>query len=97
MAAGPVEKQIDVIVGGLTSKGDSTSGHKAYAWAVVGKCPHKTSEPQISFKVGEVEYPNHNDELVISVCVANALVKRVMVDTSSSTHILYKDASRSSG
>ncbi|RRT64017.1 hypothetical protein B296_00026560, partial [Ensete ventricosum] len=35
---------------------------------------------------------HHHNTLVISVRIANALVKRVMIDTSSSTDILYKDA-----
>ncbi|RRT48934.1 hypothetical protein B296_00005891 [Ensete ventricosum] len=35
--------------------------------------------------------PNYDDALVISVC-ANALMKRLMVDTGSSTDILYMDA-----
>ncbi|RWW70211.1 hypothetical protein BHE74_00022119 [Ensete ventricosum] len=77
---------------GLTSRGVSTSGPKAYTWVVVEKRPPKTNEPHISFHAGEVEYCDHDDTLVISVHVANALMKRVMVDTGSLTDILYKDA-----
>ncbi|RRT62593.1 hypothetical protein B296_00012627 [Ensete ventricosum] len=55
---GPVERQIDVIVGGLTSKS---------------------------------EYLDHDDALVITARIANALVKRTMIDTGSSIDILYFD------
>ncbi|RRT66318.1 hypothetical protein B296_00024255 [Ensete ventricosum] len=47
---------------------------------------------EISFEAREAEYPDHNDVLVILVCIANVLVKRVMMDTGSSADILYKDA-----
>ncbi|RWW65391.1 hypothetical protein BHE74_00027306 [Ensete ventricosum] len=90
--AGVVNKQIEVIVDDPTFRGDSTSGWKAYARAIMEKRPHEVDEPQISFESREVEYPDHGDVLVISVRITNALVKRVMVDTGSSVDILYKDA-----
>ena len=43
-------------------------------------CPRSPSEGGV---VGEAEHPNHNDALVISVVIANAYVKRIMVDTGS--------------
>ncbi|RWW12327.1 hypothetical protein GW17_00024011 [Ensete ventricosum] len=48
--------------------------------------------PKISFQAGEAEFSDHDNALVISVCVGNALVKRVMVDTGSLADILYNDA-----
>ncbi|RWW00371.1 hypothetical protein GW17_00036671 [Ensete ventricosum] len=55
------------------------------------KHPHETNEPRISFKAEEVKYPNHDDTLVISICVANMLLKRVTIDTDSSIDILHYD------
>ncbi|RZR94521.1 hypothetical protein BHM03_00023214 [Ensete ventricosum] len=48
-------------------------------------------DPKITFE-SESEYPNHDDSLVIIACIANAYVKRIMIDTRSSTDILYLDA-----
>ncbi|RZR86748.1 hypothetical protein BHM03_00014003 [Ensete ventricosum] len=48
-------------------------------------------EPNIVFEMGETEYPDHNDALVVLVCIANAKVKRVMIDTRSSINVLYFD------
>ncbi|RWW77044.1 hypothetical protein BHE74_00014821 [Ensete ventricosum] len=42
--------------------------------------------------MGETEYPDHNDALVVLVRIANAKVKRVMIDTRSSINVLYFDA-----
>ncbi|RRT65793.1 hypothetical protein B296_00017391 [Ensete ventricosum] len=65
---------------------------KAYAQAVVKKCPRQTNELQIAFEAGDVEYLDHDDVLVISICIANVQVKRVMVETDSSVDVLYHDA-----
>ncbi|RRT36676.1 hypothetical protein B296_00044709 [Ensete ventricosum] len=46
----------------------------------------------ITFKSGGEEHPCHDDALVILVHMGNAYVKRVMIDTESSTDILYFDA-----
>ncbi|RWW58517.1 hypothetical protein BHE74_00034598 [Ensete ventricosum] len=46
---GLVEKQIDVIVGGPTSRGDNSSVHKAYARAPVEKRPRRERNPEITF------------------------------------------------
>ncbi|RRT48201.1 hypothetical protein B296_00032337 [Ensete ventricosum] len=56
------------------------------------KHPREVDEPRISFEAGEAKYPDHDDALEILVHVANALVKRVMVDTSNSSDILYQNA-----
>ncbi|RWW36791.1 hypothetical protein BHE74_00058158 [Ensete ventricosum] len=89
---GPIEKQIDVIFGGPTSGGDSSSACKAYARSEVGKRPTHVEDLDITFKLGGEEFPCHDDALVISIRMANAYVKRVMIDTKSSTDILYFDA-----
>ncbi|RZR96240.1 hypothetical protein BHM03_00025211 [Ensete ventricosum] len=89
---GPVEKQIDVIFGGPASSGDSSSTRKAYARSEVGKRPVHDEDLDITFKSGGEKYPCHDNALVISICMANAYVKRVMIDTRSSTNILYFDA-----
>ncbi|RRT35647.1 hypothetical protein B296_00040626 [Ensete ventricosum] len=88
---GPVEKQICVIVGGPTASDDSSSTRKVYARAEVHKRPYARGDPGITFE-SEGEYPNHNDALVITPCVANTRVKCIMIDTGSSADILYFDA-----
>ncbi|RRT78196.1 hypothetical protein B296_00027456 [Ensete ventricosum] len=42
---GPIEKQIDVIIEGPTYEGVSTSGQRAYTWAIVEKRPAKPMGP----------------------------------------------------
>ncbi|RZS20038.1 hypothetical protein BHM03_00052512 [Ensete ventricosum] len=49
---GLVEKQIDVIFGGPTSGGDSSSVRKAYARSEVGKRPAHDEDLDITFKLG---------------------------------------------
>ncbi|XP_064983554.1 uncharacterized protein LOC135624013 [Musa acuminata AAA Group] len=87
-----VERQIDVIIGGPAAGGSSSSARKSYARSLIEKRPRPELEPEISFGTGEEERSHHDDALVISIQIANARVKRVMVNTGSSVDILYLDA-----
>ncbi|XP_064963255.1 uncharacterized protein LOC135611544 [Musa acuminata AAA Group] len=89
---GPIERHIDVISGGPVASGSNSTARKAYARSAVEKCPRPELEPEITFGAGEVKRSHHDDALVISVRIANARVKRVMVNTRSSADMLYLDA-----
>ncbi|RRT61921.1 hypothetical protein B296_00005968, partial [Ensete ventricosum] len=89
---GPVEKQIDVIFGGPASGGNSSSARKAYARSEARKRSLHHEDLDITFRSGGEEHSSHDDALVISIRMANAYVKRVMIDTGSSTDIMYFDA-----
>ncbi|XP_065035161.1 uncharacterized protein LOC135671137 [Musa acuminata AAA Group] len=88
---GPTERQIDVISGRPVTSGSITTTRKAYARSTMEKHPRPEHEPKITFGAREVERSHHDDALVISIQIANARVKRVMVDTRSSADILYFD------
>ncbi|RWW49980.1 hypothetical protein BHE74_00043789 [Ensete ventricosum] len=89
---GAMEKQIDVIIARPTSSDDNSSTRRAYACAEVGKRPVHEEDLDITFRSGNEEYPYHDDALVISIRMANARVKRVMINTRSLADILYFDA-----
>ncbi|RZS23960.1 hypothetical protein BHM03_00056978 [Ensete ventricosum] len=66
-----VEKQIDIIISGPTSRGDNSSACKTYTRAMVEKRPKHERDSEITFRSGEEEYPDHDDAL-ISTQIANA-------------------------
>ncbi|RWW38001.1 hypothetical protein BHE74_00056811 [Ensete ventricosum] len=68
---GPVERQVDVIIGSPTAGGDSSSAMKAYAHVKVQKRPRAWGDPGITFE-SKSEYPDHDDALVIMAYIANA-------------------------
>ncbi|RZS15091.1 hypothetical protein BHM03_00046881 [Ensete ventricosum] len=70
--AEPIGRQIDVIVSGPTARGDSSSTRKAYVRAAVEKKPKCHLDPEISFQPEGEEYPDHDDAMVITICIANA-------------------------
>ncbi|RZR94509.1 hypothetical protein BHM03_00023218 [Ensete ventricosum] len=88
---GPVERQINVIVGGLAMGGVSSSARKAYARAKVQKRPWPRSDPGFTFE-SESEYPYHGDALVVMTRIANTCIRRIMIDTRSSVDTLYLNA-----
>ena len=94
---GPIEQQIDVIFGGSVADDSSSTVRKAYARSAIKKRPRPELEPKITFGAEEVERSHHDDALVISIRIANARVKRVMVDTGSSADVLYLDAFKKLG
>ncbi|RRT39826.1 hypothetical protein B296_00024524 [Ensete ventricosum] len=54
--------------------------------------PPETRLPDLRARSGGEKHQSHDDVLVISTRMTNAYVKRVMIDTGSSTNILYFDA-----
>ncbi|RWW89864.1 hypothetical protein BHE74_00001040 [Ensete ventricosum] len=82
---GPIKKQIDVIVGGRATGGNNSSVRKAYARSIMEKRPKRDRDPEITFGLGNEEYPDHDDALVISTQITNVRVKRIMIDMGTMT------------
>ncbi|RZR99629.1 hypothetical protein BHM03_00029199 [Ensete ventricosum] len=64
--ADPVERQINVIVGGPAAGGDSASARKAYAKAAIEKRPRHHPDPEISFQPQGEECPYHDNRLIVT-------------------------------
>ncbi|XP_010243816.1 PREDICTED: uncharacterized protein LOC104587791 [Nelumbo nucifera] len=87
---------IDVIVGGTASGGASASARKAYTRQlnIQGPAPKKQKQESLSFTDEDlkgVAVP-HDDALVVSAVISNFVVKRILVDSGSSTNILFYEA-----
>uniref|UniRef100_A0A804L555 Uncharacterized protein n=1 Tax=Musa acuminata subsp. malaccensis TaxID=214687 RepID=A0A804L555_MUSAM len=89
---GPAEHRIDVITGGPVAGGTSMSRRKAYAHSARTDAPQRGPDPKVAFPLEDVKRPEHDDALVIMTQIANAQVRRIMIDTGSSTDVLYLDA-----
>ncbi|RWV89796.1 hypothetical protein GW17_00048040 [Ensete ventricosum] len=69
--------------------GSSDPSEHAYTRAVVEKRPRCCPDPEISFRLEGEEYPDYDDALVVTVRIANAQVKRIMIDTGRWWNLLY--------
>ncbi|XP_022877106.1 uncharacterized protein LOC111395364 [Olea europaea var. sylvestris] len=93
--AQPTTGTINIIVGGITSGGDTNSGRKQYARQHAHTPMESRDEVRdITFGARDMEgisYP-HDDALVVSAVVANFEVKRILVDNGSAANILSQEA-----
>ncbi|XP_022854654.1 uncharacterized protein LOC111375963 [Olea europaea var. sylvestris] len=94
-SAQPTVGTINIIVGGIASDGDTSSGRKKYTRQHAHTTRESSDEVKdITFGARDLEgisYP-HNDALVVSAVVANFEVRRILVDNGSAANILSQEA-----
>ena len=85
-----------MVLGGALGSGDSQSARKRHARASLSDIPHVQPTEHLptntlTFSSGDdpdLHYP-HNDPLVVTLTIANYAVKWVLIDTGSSSNILF--------
>ncbi|XP_022876921.1 uncharacterized protein LOC111395143 [Olea europaea var. sylvestris] len=94
-SAQPTVRTINIIVGGIASDGDTSSGRKQYACQHTHTLRESCDEVKdITFRARDLEglsHP-HDDALVVSAVVANFEVSRILVDNGSVANILSQEA-----
>ena len=100
----PPERQtplgnINVVSGGTFGGGDSQSATKRYARASRADVAYVRTEDHpsvetLTFSASDIQgiHCPHDDPLVVTLTIANYVVKRVLIDTGSSSDILFKSA-----
>ena len=68
------------------------SGRKAYTHVAATEAPRRGLEPEVTFPAKGTKRSEHDDALVIMARIINNQVKRIMINTGSSTDVLYLDA-----
>ena len=99
-------KVVNTISGGSDVCGNTYSAAKRHARESRGnrptpseiKRPSGPSDPIITFDDSEAQdLGDHHDGLVISLSISNCLIRRVLIDTGSSTNLLTLDALKGMG
>ena len=97
----PIDNTVNFISGGSEVSGVSYSAAKRHTRAVMTNNSHSTMSIEKTFTNLVMEFPDdsdsgsmnpHHDALVISLQVANFMIKRVLVDTGSSANIIFAAA-----
>ena len=90
----PIHQTIQVISGGETLAGDTSSSRKAYArqaYQVNSVMEVRENEEPITFTPadrGDIILP-HDDPMVISAVIAKHPINRILVDSGSSVNLIY--------